>query len=90
MKIFKDQIINEQYRVKNYFINLVFPEHKLRIETDENGHIDRLEIEEQERERIIKEAGITLIRINPDKKKTLTLMMKLVTFKILLINLVLN
>ena len=25
----------EQYRVKNYFIDLVFPEHKLGIEVDE-------------------------------------------------------
>ena len=66
--MFKNQIINEPYRVKNYFIDLVFPEHKLAIEIDENGHIDRSEIKEQERERVIKEAGITLIRINPDKK----------------------
>ena len=76
-------------RVKSYFIDLVFPEHKLRIEIDENGHIDRSEIKEQQREGIIKEAGITLIRINPDKK-TLILMIKLVKFKILLINLILN
>ena len=38
------------------------------IETDENGHIDKSEIKEQEREKVIKEAGITLIRINPDKE----------------------
>ena len=37
-------------------------------ETDENGHIDGSEIKEQEREKVIKEAGITLIRINPDKE----------------------
>ena len=40
----------------------------MEIEIDENGHIDRSEIKEQEREQVIKEAGITLIRINPDKK----------------------
>ena len=67
-KIFKNQVMNEQYRVKNYFIDLVFPEHKWGIEIDENGYIDRSEIKEQEREKVIKEAGITLIRINPDKE----------------------
>ena len=45
--------MNEQYRVKNYFIDAVFPEHKLGIETDENGHIDRSEIKEQEREKVV-------------------------------------
>ena len=60
--------MNEQYRVKNYFIDLVSPEYKLGIETDENEHIDRSETKEQEREQAMKEAGITLIRINPDKK----------------------
>ena len=38
------------------------------IEIDENGHIDRSEIKEQEREKVIKGAGTTLIRINPDKE----------------------
>ena len=41
--------MNEQYRVKNYFIDFVFPEHKLGIEIDENGHIDRSETKEQEK-----------------------------------------
>ena len=40
-KIFKNQIINEQYKVDKYFIDLVFPVHKLGIETDGNGHTDR-------------------------------------------------
>ena len=35
--------MNEQYRVKNYFIDLVFPEHKLGKEIDENGHTDKSE-----------------------------------------------
>ena len=67
-KIFKNQVMNEQYRVKNHFIDLVFPEHTWGIEIDENGYIDRSEIKEQEREKVIKVAGITLIRINPDKE----------------------
>ena len=67
-KVFKRQKIIEQYRVKKYFIDLSFPEHKLGIEIDENGHTDRSEIKEQEREETIKNAVILLIRINPDKK----------------------
>ena len=42
--------------------------HKLGIEIDKNGHTDRSETKEQEREETIKNAGITLISINPDKK----------------------
>ena len=67
-KISKNQIINEQYRVKNYFIGLVFPVHKLAIDIDENGHIDRSKIEEQKREQTIKEeTGFHVIRIIRDK-----------------------
>ena len=66
-KIFKNQIISEQYRVKNYFIDLAFPVHKLGIENYENGHLERIKIKEQKREKIIKkETGFHIIRINPD------------------------
>ena len=58
----------EQHKTDKYFIDLYFPEHKLGIEVDENGHLDRLKVKEQEREETIKNVGITLIRINPDKK----------------------
>ena len=61
-KIFKNQIINEQYRVKSYFINLVFPGHELGIE------IDRSKIKEQKREQTKEETGFHIIRINPDKE----------------------
>ena len=66
-KIFKNQIINEQYRVKSYFIDLVFPVHELGIEIDANGHIDRSKIKEQKREQTKEETGFHIIRINPDK-----------------------
>ena len=66
-KVFIRQKIIEQYRVERYFIDLYFPEHKLGIEVDENVHLDRSKIKEQEREETIKTLGITLIRINPDK-----------------------
>ena len=63
--MFKRQKVIQQYRVEKYFIDLYFLDHKLGIEIDENGHLDRLE---QEREETINNSGITLIRINPDKE----------------------
>ena len=35
--------MHEQYKVSKYYINLVFPKHKLGIEIHENGHTDRSE-----------------------------------------------
>ena len=40
-KVFYNETINEQHKVKNYFIDLVFLIHKLAIEIDENNHLDR-------------------------------------------------
>ena len=45
-KIFKNQIINEQYGVDKYFIDLVFPVQKLGIDIDENNHTGRCKIKE--------------------------------------------
>ena len=53
-KVLPNEIINEQYKVNKYFIDLIFPVHKLGIEVDENGHMDRCEIKERERQKIIK------------------------------------
>ena len=64
-KIFKNLVINEQYRVDKYFIDLAFPVHKLGIEIDENGHVERIKVKEREK---IKEAGFKSVRINPDKE----------------------
>ena len=36
----------EKFKVKNYFIDLVFLVHVLGIEIDESGHLDRCKIEE--------------------------------------------
>ena len=58
----------KQYRVGEYIIDLYFSEHKLGIEIDENCHLARLGVKEKEREEIINNEGITLIRINPDKE----------------------
>ena len=67
-KVFIGQKIIEQYRVEKYFIDLYFPDHKLGIKVDENCHLDRSEIKEQEREETIKNLGTTLIRVNPDQE----------------------
>ena len=64
-----NEITDGQYKVNKYFIDLVFPVHKLGIEIDENGHADRCEIEEQKRqEKMKKETGFEIIIINPDKE----------------------
>ena len=61
--------MNDQYRVNKYFIDLVFLVHKLGIEGDENGHMDRSKTEEHKRSKIIKEeTGFEIIRINPDRE----------------------
>ena len=44
----------EQYRVKSCFIDFVFPVHKLGIDIDENGNLDRCKIKEEKSEHIIK------------------------------------
>ena len=68
-KIFPNEVITDQYKVNKYFIDLVFPVHKLGIEIDESGHTDRSKIEEQKRQKIMKEeTGFEIIRINPDKE----------------------
>ena len=51
-----------------YFIDLVFLDHKLGIEIDENGHTERCKTKERERKEVIKSAGFKIIRINPDKE----------------------
>ena len=61
-KIFLNEIINGQYKVNKYFIDLVFPVHKLGIEIDESGHTERSKIEEQKRQKILKkETGFEII-----------------------------
>ena len=67
-KVFIKQKMIDQYRIDKYFIDLYFLEHKLEIEVDENGHLDRLNFQEITREETIKNLDITLIEINPDKE----------------------
>ena len=68
-KVFPNGTMNDQYRVNTYFIDLVFPSHKLGMEIDENGHIDGSETHEEKGSKIIKaETGFEIIRINPDRE----------------------
>ena len=68
--MFPNEIMEEQYKVLGYFIDLPFLVQELGLEVDENGHMDRSEAEQKERQKVIeKETGFTIIRINQDKKK---------------------
>ena len=68
-RIFPNEIMSEQHKANKYFIDLVFPVHKLGIEIDENGHTNRSKAEEEKRSKMIKEeTGFEIIRINPDKE----------------------
>ena len=67
--MFSNKIIEDQYYVLGYYIDLTFPVHKLGIEIDENGHLHRPEAEEKERQKTIeKETGFKIIRTNPDRE----------------------
>ena len=67
--MFSNEIIRDQYRFLKYYIDLVFPVHKLGTEIDENGHLNRSGAEKQKRHELIKkETGFKIIRINPDKE----------------------
>ena len=69
-KMFPNEIIEQQYKVLGYFIDLACPVHKLSLEVDKNGHTDRSEAGEKEIQKPIeKETGFTIIRVIPDKKK---------------------
>ena len=61
----------------------------LGIEIDENGHTDRLESRGKNEKKHLKKLDLKLLELI-QTKKILILMTKLVKFKILLINLVLN
>ena len=42
-KMFPNEILEEKYRVLGYFIDLAFSVHKLGLEVNKNGHMDRSE-----------------------------------------------
>jgi very-short-patch-repair endonuclease len=69
MKAFATEKFEFQRIVGRYRIDLYFPEHKLAIECDENGHQDRDKYEEVKRQKYLEETlKCKFIRYNPDAK----------------------
>lgn len=66
---FTDQNPIEQFVVHGYQIDLYLAKANVAIECDENGHFHYDHDNEQQRERLIKQAlGCSFIRFNPDAK----------------------
>ena len=61
------QIMHEQYKASKYYIDLVFPEHKLGIEIDANEHTERCKPKERERKKVIENAGFKIIKEDFDR-----------------------
>jgi very-short-patch-repair endonuclease len=70
--VFKTEKFEDQFKVGQYYLDLYFPEYKIVIECDENGHTDRKPYDERVRMDYVNEAlGLTdynWIRYNPDEK----------------------
>ena len=68
---FKTEKFEDQYKVDCYYIDLYFPDYKILVEVDENGHKDRKPGDERKRMDIVNEIlGIDdndWIRFNPDE-----------------------
>ena len=68
-KVICSEKILLQHSVLNHRIDLYFPRHKLAIEVDEEGHKDRDNLKEFERENTIKEhLDCKFIRIKLDEQ----------------------
>jgi very-short-patch-repair endonuclease/AraC-like DNA-binding protein len=68
---FKTEKFEDQYKVDCYYIDLYFPEYKILVEVDENGHKDRKPGDERQRMDIVNEIleidDNHWIRFNPDE-----------------------
>ena len=68
---FKTEKIEDQFKIGNYYLDMLFPEYRIVIECDENGHADRKPYNERERMDFVnKEFDIDdshWIRYNPDE-----------------------
>ena len=67
---FKTEKFEDQYKIGKYYLDLYFPEYKIVVECDENGHADRKPYKERERMDFVNEKlGLTddnWVRFNPD------------------------
>ena len=69
MTAFEGQMMHTQYSVDQYKIGLYFPKHKLAVECDEFGHLDRdIEYEVKRQKCTENELGYQFIQYNPDVK----------------------
>ena len=69
MTAFVGQMMHTQYSVDQYKIDLYFPKHKLAIECDEFGHLDRdIEYEVKQQKYVENKLGCQFILYNPDAK----------------------
>ena len=58
-----------QYIVLAYRFDLYFHKHKLAIDVDELGHVDKILSNEIERQKVLeKEINCMFIRVNPERK----------------------
>ena len=69
---FKTEKFEDQYKVGKYYLDLYFPDYKIVVECDENGHADRKPYKERERMDFVNEKfeidDSNWIRYNPDEK----------------------
>ncbi len=69
---FKTEKIEDQFKVGSYYLDMYFPEYKLVIECDENGHADRKPHDERKRMDFVNDEldidDCNWIRFNPDEK----------------------
>ena len=63
---FEGEIIITQYWIENKRLDAYFSKYKLAIEVDEYNHEDRDSNYEKNRQSVIENHGITIIRTNPD------------------------
>lgn len=69
MEHFPNEDVELQFPVGKYRIDLYFKEYRIAIECDENGHNDRDQTKELERQMFIeKELKCTFVRFNPDEE----------------------
>ena len=69
VKAFPNEEIKEDFFVLNEKIDFYFPRHKLALEVDELGHLDRNEEDEMRRQKKLEEhLKCTFLKINPDKE----------------------
>ena len=69
VKAFSNKKIKEKFFVLNEKIEFYFPRHKLAIEVDELGHLERNEEDEIKIQKKLEEyLKCTFFRINPDKE----------------------